>query len=170
MSDEKLADLLAALRLAFRDRETAERERDHERRELVAEAATKIDGELEAKYGERIRALRDAEGRVRQALYVAKIEAGKAALSGFPSGVMVEWGYDMRHRWDRSREKKPTGRRGRYELRTADTEFPANTGSYRLPNIGQVFIRILKKDGSPGLKFESLRAGSDWRLEEGSEP
>lgn len=59
---------------------------------------------------------------------------------------------------------KKTTIRGRVEIRRRATVFPANAGAYRLPEIGQPFVRLLKGDGTPGLKFE--RYGPNWTVEQ----
>lgn len=47
--------------------------------------------------------------------------------------------------------------RGIVEVRTRDTVFPANGSSWDLlPDVGQPFVRLLKADGTPGLKWERL--------------
>lgn len=61
---------------------------------------------------------------------------------------------------------------GIVETRTRETKFADNLSSYRLPEIGVAFVRLLKKDGKPGLKFESINHGWDshtrWKLSEES--
>ena len=56
---------------------------------------------------------------------------------------------------------------GVVQIRVRETKFPANTTDYRMPNLGEPFVRLLTKDGKPGLKFETMR---EWKLaEEGDE-
>jgi hypothetical protein len=98
---------------------------------------------------------------------------GMDKLASLPKGVLVEWGRPRDTRgWERDR-KKIALRRGVLEVRTSETVLPANVGSWRLPVIGEVFIRILKKDGSPGMAVESYRpnpAGVNAWLPEGQTP
>lgn len=51
---------------------------------------------------------------------------------------------------------------GVVETRRSTTVFPVNTADYRLPSIGEGFVRLVKKDGALGTKFDRLN--SDWRL------
>jgi hypothetical protein len=53
---------------------------------------------------------------------------------------------------------------GIVETRRSTTEFPGNTASYRKPQIGQGFVRLLKNDGTPGAKFELLGHHGEWKL------
>lgn len=58
-----------------------------------------------------------------------------------------------------------TGRKtlvGIVETVTSRTEFAANESRYGRPGIGAPIVRLLKKDGSPGLKYERLH--SNWKL------
>lgn len=59
---------------------------------------------------------------------------------------------------------------GVVETVTSKSEFPENL---RRPRVGDTIVRLLKKDGTPGLKFEDLRAAPEhagdnadqyWRL------
>lgn len=52
---------------------------------------------------------------------------------------------------------------GILEVVTRETQFPENTGSYRLPKPGSFIVRICTKDGSPGKKFEEWREHSGWK-------
>ena len=53
---------------------------------------------------------------------------------------------------------------GIVETYRSTTAMPSNTTSYRLPRIGEGFVRLLKADGSSGLKFERL--DGNWKLAE----
>lgn len=61
---------------------------------------------------------------------------------------------------------------GIVETRTRETKFADNAPSYRLPEMGEAFVRLLKKDGKPGMKFEPMTHGFDrnvrWSLSEES--
>ena len=53
---------------------------------------------------------------------------------------------------------------GIVEVRRVDTLFADNLASYKRPAIGEAFVRLLKKDGTPGMKIDTnLNAG---KLEE----
>lgn len=57
---------------------------------------------------------------------------------------------------------------GVVEMRRSDTVFPSNLGVYSIPAMGEPFVRLLNKDGKPGLKIISRDSGSlrDWKLVE----
>ena len=55
----------------------------------------------------------------------------------------------------------PTGRIAVVQQRTGESEFPANV-RWSLPDMGGKFLRVLKKNGEPGLAFEQIGHG-DWR-------
>lgn len=55
---------------------------------------------------------------------------------------------------------------GIVETRRSDTVFPANK-RWGLPAIGEGFVRLLKRDGTPGTKIDSLTGyKSEWLLAE----
>lgn len=57
---------------------------------------------------------------------------------------------------------KLTGAEGRYEIVTKESNFSAAIGRFRRPQIGDVIIRLLKKDGSKGLDFRKRAAWGRW--------
>lgn len=135
--------------------------RDRERHERLAAVQGQLDRELEEQYGADIATLKDAE-REAETAYLAAVEsAALDKLKSYPSGIVEEWDFE-RYLYLRGKEKRPTGRRGIYEICTRATQFPDNTGTYRRPDVGEVFIRILRKNGTPGIKFEKATY-SDWR-------
>jgi hypothetical protein len=54
---------------------------------------------------------------------------------------------------------------GIVEIRRLDTKFAENI-NYGLPSLGQAFVRLLKKDGKPGIAIERL-GNFEWSLAEG---
>ncbi len=62
-----------------------------------------------------------------------------------------------------------TTRCGIVEQRVKGTKFPANE-KYRLPELGESFVRLLKADGSIGIAFEKLGKDHAWKLDECQEP
>lgn len=46
-------------------------------------------------------------------------------------------------------------------MRRTGTMFACNMGSWRIPGHGEVFVRLLKSDGQPGIKVD--RHGPDDR-------
>ncbi len=145
------------------------RERATKRREQERTAIDQIRAALAEEYDGRLILLARARDGAAGLLAEAEIEAGKANLVNYPSGIVAEWGY-ARYAYRRG-VKVLTGRRGRFEVCTPQTQFAGNISTYRQPAPGTIFIRILKKDGTPGLAFETERYGSfeDW-LPEGQKP
>lgn len=45
---------------------------------------------------------------------------------------------------------------GIVEVAGPHTTWPANRGSWSLPQIGQLFLRLLKQDGTPGIRVEKI--------------
>jgi hypothetical protein len=162
-----------ALRRADRDASAAywtlKQERSEKRRKQEAEALESIRAALALEYGERMKHLSQQRDEAARQLAEAEAEIGKADLANYPTGIVAEWGH-FRHSYGRG-AKRLTGKRGVFEVRMPDTQFAGNISSYRLPAIGQVFIRLLKKDGTPGLGFQVSQFGKfgNW-LSEGESP
>lgn len=57
---------------------------------------------------------------------------------------------------------------GVVEMCRTTTVFPANAASYSIPSLGKPFVRHLKADGTPGMKFEKFNYNDDlphpWKL------
>ncbi len=145
--------------------------RYNEYREWELAASKQMRAVLDERYGERLMQLEKARDEAARLLAEAEAEAGKANLVNYPSGIVAEWGY-ARYAYRRG-VKVLTGRRGRFEVCTPQTQFAGNISTYRQPAPGTIFIRILKKDGTPSLAFETARWGGDlvpaW-LPEGQKP
>lgn len=71
-------------------------------------------------------------------------------------------------RQGRSYENRPAARiDGVVETVRSQTPFPANTGLYSRPPVGAPLVRLLTKDGSPGVRFDSMRGDyHGWKLAE----
>lgn len=52
---------------------------------------------------------------------------------------------------------------GIVETRRIETKFPYNTADYRMPSLGDGFVRLLKKDNTVGSKFDSMYG---WTLDD----
>lgn len=130
-----------------------ERERDDER----VQKFRAIDDELRAKYGERLSALRGAEADARAALLTEEdAKARAAAGTTYPVGTVLL-------HWKRHPYAKPSythdGQRGVLEIVTTDSRFGGNIS--HAPTIGKEIVRLLKKDGTPSLRYDTWI--SDWR-------
>lgn len=157
MSDDITA-LRAALHAARRARIAFEVEREAAKRLLQAEVNDKI----REVYGAREAEVKKREADAREALREAEERRGLADNADMYQGILIEWSFIRPH-------PAMTGRRGKYEICTHKTVFPGNR-QYGLPQIGERFIRLLKKDGSPALGFASgYRVDENW-LPEGEKP
>lgn len=166
--DAKLKELKEAVSRAKAAYLKLQNERDAEHRTLMED----VHRVLAAKYGARLKELSFAVRAARAAYEDAVAEAATGKLKDYHDGILIEWGSPPDWRpYMGAYKKQPTGRRGRYELRARETQFAANVGSWRKPVIGEVFIRLIKKDGTPGTGFVKVRegSGSEW-LPEGQEP
>lgn len=99
-------------------------------------------------------------------------KASTETLGGVPiGGKVVEWKSKFRYT---PGGFVPTGVTGVIELCTHDSKFGNNVSDYSKPDIGKLFIRILKKDGTPSLKFDAKYTLGDelpyWWHPEGVDP
>lgn len=129
--------------------------------------------------------LREAEARRDDAKRAAAAKAGEAfadelraaihAVNAARSARVEVQGRTPAHEWTGQRvvSKVPRGsgwrpdyvdRFGVVEMVQVETVLPGNTSSWRRPEIGSPIVRILKKDGSPGLAFETIGRGYSWKL------
>jgi hypothetical protein len=111
---------------------------------------------LHAERGDEIARLLKEATDARLAFESALVLDAASQLAAMGDLRRVEWRRARRY----SRELDLSGRTGRVEIRTRETQFPANASDYSLPSIGSLFLRINKKDGTPSLLFE--RMGRDF--------
>lgn len=79
-------------------------------------------------------------------------KASTEMLGGVPiGGKVVEW--KPKYRWASRGDYVPTGVTGVVEICTHDSKFSGSIGLHSQPSIGKLFVRLLKKDGTPSLKF-----------------
>jgi hypothetical protein len=52
---------------------------------------------------------------------------------------------------------------GVIEVRRDDTVFASNIGDWLKPDLGTAFVRVIKKDGTPGLAMHSKTPTDDWK-------
>jgi hypothetical protein len=83
---------------------------------------------------------------------------------------MFEWENGRSYFGSRDFQWSKTGRTGIIQVWTPETKHPENL-RWGLPNVGDLYIRVLKVDGTESLKFESLRGNykSTW-MPEGKKP
>jgi len=146
-------------------------EADKERQLRAAEE--RIERELKPRR-EHLADLRRIEVDAVAAWHSAKIEdtrqrAGKGGMFAIGTS-MAEWkngrSYFGSPRYDWSK----TGRVGTIQIWTPETSYPENQ-RWGLPSPGDLFIRILKKDGKESLNYETLRGNfkGTW-MPEGQKP
>ncbi len=88
--------------------------------------------------------------RQRELERIAK--ANTKTMSGvLVGGKVVEWA--PKYRWAGPGDYVKTGVTGIVEICTHDSKFGSNVSTYSQPTIGRLFVRLLKKDGTPSLKF-----------------
>lgn len=152
-------EMTPEIRKAWADLEAAQaaKRAANEHRDAEVRAAK---DEINARWADRLRAVHDAVYDASLALEAAKLAAPRHPWEGQKVGKMsvVRSGSG----WTRSYERKLLY--GIVETRTPQTEFPENVSYWRLPDIGQPFVRLLKADGEPGKKFAMGLAG--WKLAE----
>ena len=137
----------------LRDSEGVESRLKNEISKRRGDAIAEIDKQLRAEYDEPLRLAATKRYEAQKALDDARI--AEWASRGPAVGTRyLEWNNDRY-----SREAIRTGRVAVVEQRTNETRLPDNV-RWCLPIIGDKFLRILKKDGTPGLQFVAL---SDWK-------
>jgi hypothetical protein len=128
---------------------------------MVREEKRKAEAAIDERFREIVKGARSEMARAERAL--------KGAMDRQPDHPLTgRRVYKMEHvsdRWSRREERVE----GVVQTRRSDTEFPGNTASYSLPDLGAGFVRRLNKDGKPGLRFDKLHVGPEswkWHLVE----
>ncbi|MGH6741354.1 MAG: hypothetical protein ACREDY_20420 [Bradyrhizobium sp.] len=142
--------------------------RDIERRR--AEAKTRLLREAEvllnAEFAAPLAAAVAIEHAAMAALDAAKVAAAQIANAEMYRGVLVEWRRANQYRvsW------RLSGRRGRYDIWATESARPVNK-TWGLPETGDKYIRLIKANGDPSLKFAMIHSwGSAKWLPEGETP
>ena len=138
-------------------------ERDKKRNDLVYEYINKIDSKLEAEYGDRLRELSDAHTKAQAAAEQYDVEQAIANAKYLIGTIMCKW--VVKSSWERVPQWEIECR-GIVEVFTRESPRPDNQ-RFSLPSIGDIIVRILKKDGKPGLRVERI---NDTWLPEGKKP
>lgn len=113
---------------------------------------------------------------------LAEIQRRKSTLRGEQRDRLDADALADKHEWDGRKVKRLERKFSRgfsareisremifgvVETVTSKTTWPDNTASWRKPGIGSAIVRLLKKDGSPGVKWEMLERGQyadKWEL------
>ena len=86
---------------------------------------------------------------------------GRAYIGTHGRGILVEWDI-TKNNWhsDRRHWYYRTGRRGILQVWDRESEYPDNIQhGYALPNYGDFYIRLIKKDGAPSRQFYKFSSG-----------
>ncbi len=155
-----MSDIRTTLHAKVREAEDAQKALEYKIKQLAREAAAAV----EKSFADEL-----------SAHYRATSEARKALQDCIDQTATHEWEgkrvvktITKHQRWgDRSWTEKVYGI---VEVRRSDTSFPQNLASYSYPDMGKPFVRLLRKDGTPGARFEKgLASGryneSDWVLD-----
>lgn len=147
-----------------------DRQREDRRRALEQEARVRIAAQIDEEFPE-WRQANDQATEAQRAFYDARIEDARARLSAmnYGRGVLVEW-ETKKGQWfsERKNWHYESGRRGTIEVVDRNTQFPDNMADYRRPALGDMIIRLLKKDGTPSKQVINLMNGiPNWWLPEG---
>lgn len=160
-------DLRKAVEEAYRVRLDVEKRRDMTRRELLQN----VDETLRASYGAELEAANVKERALRDDLRKAEdAERMANVVLPYPEGtVLNHWSrgryYTISSSW------RTTGKRAVVQVYRQGDPLPVNA-RYNRPEVGQVVLRELKKDGTPGkaveIWYESAMK-NEW-LPEGTKP
>ncbi len=153
-----IEELETALNDAENNRYRLQRKKDDEIRDAVDNFREKTQTEVGLKYDADIISLQEKKATAHMALADAKTAL---ALSGegseYPIGtILVEWHRRKYTSWSYGNNYILSGKKGIVQPVTKDFVHPANLSSYSRASTGTFVIRILKKDGTPGLQYEKL--------------
>lgn len=139
---------------------------DNERAAFLRERRAAFQAALAAEeatlFGDRL-AVAEAELTAAKALSEEAIE--KAALAEereIPAGTLMEEWKIPRHTYGRG-PAVLTGRKGILEIITRDSVHPGNISGWSRPAVGQIVVRIIRKDGSPGMSYVHGYETKNWR-------
>lgn len=133
-------------------------------RERIAELEQSIKAEFRPKFKEAVALRNAAQAEVDR----FKVEIATAERSGGVGKRYVQWKHAKHDRYGRG-PMKP-GRIGVVQVWTSESEYPDNTLRLQRPNHGDLYLRLLNKDGSESKRFEkSWQRWSDW-YPEGVDP
>lgn len=163
----------------------ASRDHDHTAGSVLEVAAAVEVAEAAADVSRRL--LRDVDTAIREAKQQAAKEVDERFRAQREAAVqkVIAAERDVRDAKDRLPDHAWTGRRvfkmeatgpswsretkrvdGVVEMRRSSTPFPGNAADYSLPALGEAFVRLVKKDGTPGLQFARLHSHRGWKLVE----
>lgn len=140
--------------------------KDKERRDAIEKFAEGLDEELSEKHDAGIKAAGIRAYEAEQA-YLAEVEREAVHKAPYVPGTrLVQW---ERGGWLTDRKWHQTGRIGIVELVTRETVHPKGW-EWSKAKVGECVVRLLKKDGLPGLHYELFGRGKYQWLPKGKEP
>lgn len=130
-----------------------------ERDAAFREAKREVENRIVAEYAERYKAARDAKYAAENTL---REHINATASHEWEGRKVVRTSERYKSVW--ATRTTTVVEYGVVEVARSNTQFPANLRAWGLPKLGKPFVRLLKKDGKLGLKFESFT--DDWQLAE----
>lgn len=140
----------------------ARRIRSKERDDRLSEFTKTLDAELDAKHDADFAQLRKAERAALIAWENAEIASARVKVDAMPVRRFEEWRMRKLSAF-RLGDAAPSGRIGVLEVCTRESRFAENVSDYAQPDVGDIFLRILKSDGTPSLLFERYFNTERWR-------
>lgn len=117
---------------------------------------SKVRAEVASEYRDALEAAAQKERDWCAALDRARVQHAKASgVLGFVPGDRVQRTV-RKYGGSWSRDVRKVVEVGIVEVVTPDTEFPVNDSAWRRPRVGEIIVRLLKKDGTPGRLYERL--------------
>ncbi len=145
-----MTDLFNAYNDAIRAKRAVEDARDDARSAALAEVNARFRDQLVAADAA-IAAAKLAHENAKIANQTSNPVVGKIVSKS----VQVK---DGRWRW------KTVDIKGIVEVTTSETIFPANKLAWKIPSGGDLFVRLLKNDGTPGVRIDNYN--NQWKLVE----
>lgn len=152
---------LFLLQKAKQDAEIAVRGVEAERSAFLAKRRRDAEEEADQQFGARLDAAREMAQAARLAELAEKDRIAKTGEGApFPLGTkLCKWEnketsrFSRKYAWEKVAD-------GVMEAFTTESDGPANL-RYGAANVGDFVVRVLKKDGTPGARYE--RIGDTWR-------
>ena len=165
MDKKELEKLESAVRAASAAHWKVDNERHEAHRDLISRARSEIAEAMSREFGKRLEATASIVRAATAARDAARIELANAGGGKYrPGQKMVEW--RRKPAYASGPDYSVTGRVGLIEVYTNDTVVPERFHrSYRKPEIGELVLRPMKADGTPGVKIEMARGWSGDRTE-----
>ncbi len=166
MMSDKLKKLQKAEQDASDAYATLRREHDAKEQRMLSVAKAEIRDTLDMEYAERLKELRLAEIAAKRAREDAAIEVANETSTYAPGTKLIGWGYRRTGHYWSSGDPLEQLAQGVIEIVTRETVHPDNVSTYTQAAVGQPVVRLLKKDGAPSKRYDTLEHGKyKWRPE-----